>query len=333
MRLKPFFFLKVNHVDDPDPIDPDPSDPVDPKLAGGGGGNPDPAPSDPANPPADPAPSNPPTDPGTPWPTDWRSKIANGDEKILAQLGRYASPTDIWNKAKALETRISSGELKALTPFPENGSDEQKAAWRSENGIPEKAADYEIKLPEGMVIGDADQPLIDSFLEFAHEKNLSTDAVDTAVNWYFAAQEAQATQREELDKEVQQANTDLLRAEYGENYRPVINGVKNLFASFPDGVGEALMQARLADGTPLASDAGVIKAFAQLAHEINPVTTLMGGGTSNMESINDEINKLNGLMANRQSEYWKGPNAEKMQQRYRDLVSAKETMEKKGQAA
>jgi len=334
LTRNPFFFLNLNRNEGESDDDLNPGGGGGTGGEGGGdpGGN-DPAGSDPGNPVDSGGAGDEGGEGGSPWPADWRAKIANGDEKILAQLGRYESPAAIFNKARALETRLSSGELKSVTPFPAEGSDEQKAAWRSENGIPDKPDGYEIALPEGMVIGEADAPLIDSFKEFAHENNLPPDAVNVAVNWYFASEEARAEQRNQLDLEIQQTNTDILRSEYGENYRPVMNSIKNLLATAPNGVGEALMGARLADGTPLASDVGIIKALADWSHQINPVSTLMGGGTSNMQSISDEISKLENMMADRTSEYWKGTNAEKNQQRYRDLLDARSIMEKKGQAA
>ena len=78
------------------------------------------------------------------WPEDWRVQIAGEDEKALKQLGRYQSPADIWTKARALEQRITSGELKDYSPFPEKGSDDDKAAWRANNQIPEAPGKYEL---------------------------------------------------------------------------------------------------------------------------------------------------------------------------------------------
>ena len=47
----------------------------------------------------------------------------------------------------------------------------QIAAWRSENGVPDKADDYvgALDLPQGVVPGEADKPLLASFAQTAHE--------------------------------------------------------------------------------------------------------------------------------------------------------------------
>jgi len=258
------------------------------------------------------------------WPDNWRETIANGDEKIMGQLGRYATPTDIWNKARSLEQRLSSGELKTVTPFPEKGTDEQKAEWRAENGIPAEPK-YDLKMPEGFVIGEADQPVIDGFMEYAHSKNMSPEAVNASVEWYFENQEKAAEARNEMDLEFQEKNTDELRAEWGNDYRANLNRVHGLLDTAPEGVKDALMSARMADGNPLASDVNVLKFLTQLAHEINPATTLVpGSGANVMNAIGDEIASLEAMMADRSSEYWKGPKAEKNQDRYRKLVAARD---------
>ena len=305
-----FFWLLFSYVDDPaggDPNDPPADPPADP----------------PSDPPADP--SDPPSDPvAAKWPEDWREQMSGGDEKALKQLGRYATPNDVYNKARALEQRMSSGELKAVAPFPAEGTDKEKSAWREENNVPLEAK-YELKMPEGFVIGEADQPAIDSFMEFAHANNMATPDVNAAINWYFQNQETAAEARNDLDTEFQTKNTDELRAEWGDDYRGNVNRINGLLDTAPQDVKEAIMGARLPDGNPLGSDAGVLKYFAQLAHEVNPVTTLVpGSGANAMNAIADEISKIEGLMANRQSEYYKGPTADKMQSRYRDLIEARD---------
>jgi hypothetical protein len=266
------------------------------------------------------------------WPDDWRQNIAGDDEKALNQLSRYASPVDIWNKARALEQRVSSGELKSAEPFPENGTDEEKTRWRTENNVPAEAK-YELSLPEGFVIGEADQPVVDGFMEFAHAKNLPTPVVNDVVSWYFNNQEALAEARSEQDLAIQEASTDELRGEWGDGYRTNINRINGLMDTAPQEVKEAMLSARLADGTPLASSAGVLRFLNQLAHEINPATTIVPGqGQDQMNNLADEIAEIETLMGNRQSEYYKGPKAEKLQQRYRDLVSARDKLSSKNAA-
>jgi hypothetical protein len=83
--------------------------------------------------------------------------------------------------------------LKAVADFPANGDDKAKAEWRKERGIPDSAEGYEPKV-EGLVFGEADKPMVDSFKQHAHSKNWTPDQFNEALGWYAAEQEAIATQ-------------------------------------------------------------------------------------------------------------------------------------------
>jgi hypothetical protein len=65
---------------------------------------------------------------------------------------------------------VSSGELKANVPFPEKGTDEEKAAWRKDAGIPDKPEAYDLKFEDGFVVGEDDKPMVDELPQAAHER-------------------------------------------------------------------------------------------------------------------------------------------------------------------
>lgn len=297
----------------PEPTPSDPS-PVDPNLA----------PVDPpADPPADPS-IDPPADPPSPdaWGEDWRKQYAGDDEKLQKRLDRYASPKAALDALVAAQNKISSGELK--TVLPPDASDEERSAWRADNGIPESADGYEIQLGEGVVIGEADKPTVDSFLERAHNSNLHPDQVNEALDWYFDQQEEQILQRETQDEELRQTFEEELRAEWGQDFRRNVQLANNIL---PDEIKEKLIFARLADenGTPLGSDPEVIRWLTGLAREINPIATVVpGSGANAMQAIESEVAELKGMMGDKKSEYWKGPNAQKNQARYRELIDAQQ---------
>jgi len=46
-------------------------------------------------------------------------------------------------------------------------------------------------------------------------------------------------------------------------------------------------------------------------------------------AIGDEIANIEKLMGNKASDYWRGPKAEKMQERYRQLVAARDKQKNK----
>src|SRR5262245_1748274 len=98
------------------------------------------APAAPEKPAAPAQPATPAAAPAEPekkgyWPDGWQARLAGDDPDALKQIGRYASPEEIWKKAKSLERRLSSGELKAV--LPKDPKPEDVSAWRKDNGIPE----------------------------------------------------------------------------------------------------------------------------------------------------------------------------------------------------
>jgi hypothetical protein len=263
----------------------------------------------------------------SPWGDDWREKYAGEDADKLARVSRYASPTAAFDGLIALQNKVRSGEFKSTAPYPTDGKPEEQAQWRAENGIPEAPDKYDLTFDNGLVIGEDDKPIIDDFLSFAHDKNLSPDAVKAAVEWKFQHEEKMAEARAEQDAEVQQSTEDALRAEWGNEYRANINRITGLLDTAPEGVKDQILGARFQDGTPLASDPGTLKWLIDMALQINPATTLVpGAGDNVLGAVEDEIKTLEGMMGNRSSEYWKGPKAADMQKRYRDLVAGREKM-------
>lgn len=260
------------------------------------------------------------------WPEGWRDQIAGGDQKILARLGRFATPEDMWRSYTALEARMSSGELKGAKP--KDANPEALAAWRKENGIPEKPADYDLKFDNGLVIGEEDKPVIDAFLEVAHKNDLPPAAVKEAVAWYYQTAEKQTEERAAADLKVAQEATDALRAEYGAEYRPNINAMNGLLDMAPAGLKDKLLHGRLADGTPIGSSVEAIKWLVGLAREANPAGTVVPAGTANQaQAIEAEIAKYESMLGNRNSVYWKGDKAQWHQNRYQELVAAKQKLE------
>lgn len=266
------------------------------------------------------------------WPEDWRAKLAAGNEKELKQLERYTTPADIWKKARSLETRVSSGELKAVTPFPADGTPEQQNAWRAENGIPEAPDKYSINLGEGVVLGEADKPLIDDFLSSMHAKNMPESVANDVLGWYTKLGEKVAENQAAADEGAKTDFEDTMRAEWGTDYRPNLNAIHALLDMAPEGVKDRFMNGRAADGRPFGSDPDTMRWLAGVSRELNPVSTLVPGAGANIgQAIEDELASIETAMKNRTSEYYKGPTKNVdgvtdtvMSHRYRQLLTARE---------
>lgn len=259
------------------------------------------------------------------WPETWRAELAAGDDKAAKRLERFASPADIFRSYRALEQRMSSGELKSA--LKADAKPEEIAAWRAENGIPEAPEKYEIALSEGLIIGDEDKPIINDFLATAHHANLSNEQASKAVQWYYDLIEKQAADQAAADEAVQQKSEDTLRGEWGNDYRANVNLINALLDQGPQDVKDALLGGRTASGVPIGSDPAVLRWLASVAREINPTATVVpAGGTSMANAIEDEIAGLEKKMADRGSDYWKGGSAEKNQSRLRELYTARERL-------
>lgn len=232
------------------------------------------------------------------WPEDWREKYAGDDEKLLKRLGRYASPEAVLDSLISAQNKISAGELKQ--PLSKDATPEELAAWREENGIPAKAEDYKIELPDGLVVGDADKPYVDSFLETALENNMDPEAVNNTLSWYFDLQDKGLAVQAENDQKFKLESTDILREEWGPEYRANINMINNMLSSWPTGVGEEMMMARMPDGSLLGSHPDVLRSLIGQAREMNPAGTLApGSGAKAASAINDRIAELESKMDDR----------------------------------
>lgn len=263
------------------------------------------------------------------WREDWRDLMAGGDEKERKRLDRFRSPVDVYKSNRELEKKLSSGEVKAK--LAGDATPEQIAAWRKDNGIPEKPDGYLEKLPSGLVIGDDDKPMLEGYLAEVHGANASPEVVAKTLDWYYRQQEVAAAAQSDADKAFKQSAEDALRAEWGAEYRGNVNSIMSFLDAAPptdDGspLKGLLMGARLSDGTLLGNNPTALKWLASLAQEANPAGFIApGAGTSQLSVVEDELNGIRKVMRENRHIYDKD---ERMQERFRVLLSAQEKLRK-----
>lgn len=255
--------------------------------------------------------------------TDWRVKLAGGDEKELKRLGRFASEADVYKAYRELEKKKDSGEFKR--PFPTEGTDEEVAQWRKENGIPDAPEKYDLKFEDGTVIGEEDKPLVDEFVKNMHGENASPAQVKAALSSYYGILGRQQQALAESDASFKDEALEGLREEWEGDFKKNLGAVNGLLQSLPEDTRLAFETARTADGKLIGNDPDVIKWLAQTAYEINPAATVMPSSMSNPGgAISDEISSIEKMVADKESAYWTGSGAEKMQARYLELLSARD---------
>lgn len=266
------------------------------------------------------------------WPDDWRVKMAGEDKAYLKKLERFTSPVEFLKSHRALEQRLSSGELKKA--LPENPTDEERQAWRKENGIPETPDKYDTDIGNGFVWGEADKPLLEDFTKYALANDMTPAEVKKSLGWYGRMQEQAIIQQQDADEQFAVRAEEELRAEWGGEFRRNQTAIGNLLASWPKDVADSLLTARMPDGSIAGNNPGLLRQLARLSREMNPTATLIPAGSADpAKSVQDRLNELTGMMGDRSSAYWKGPTAPQFQQEFRDLTEAAQQMQARGKAA
>ena len=260
------------------------------------------------------------------WPEDWREQLVGSDEKLLKRLGRYASPRDVANALIAAQNRISSGELRPA--LKADATTEEVAAYRAEAGIPEKHDAY--PMPDGILFGEDDKPFVDSFLKSMHGINAHPSFVQEALKWYHTDRESQIEALVAQDDKHRIETVEAMVAHWGKDNTRNKNMVNALLDSAPPEIAAKLKGARGPEDRALLNDWGVVEWLHSLAHQINPMATVVPGTTGDIgQSIEDEITKWEGQMADKYSDYNGGKSrdkalAEKNQARYRELIEARD---------
>jgi hypothetical protein len=254
---------------------------------------------------------------------DWRDQLAGEDAEFRKQLDRFTDPKAFARSYSEAQKKIRSGEIK--TKLPDNPTPEQLAQYRKDNGLPEKPETYieSLKLPNGVVPGEADKPIINGFAEYAHGKNWSPDQFNQAVSWYYDNLDAQNASRAEEDATHKRASEDALREEWGADYRRNVNAVSNLMGTMPEEVKEELLAGRTASGRMIGNHPEIVKWLAAKALEVNPAATLLPAGQSNTAGLNNRLGEIEAMMRTEPGKYWKDEN---IQKEYRDLISARDKM-------
>jgi len=222
---------------------------------------------------------------------DWRTEFAGEDAEALKRLARFPDKQAMWKSYRAMEQRMSSGELKKA--LPEGASPEELATYRKENGLPDKPEAYveKLELPNGVVIGEADKPVVASFAEAALAGNVDPKAFNGLVAKYYEMQDKQRVEMENADAAFKQSSEDALRAEWqGADYRQNLTAIQNMMAGWPEGLATRVLAGRTPDGRKLGDDPVFVRQLAVLSRELNPAATLVPVGTTNpAKGVTDEL--------------------------------------------
>lgn len=239
----------------------------------------------PAPPPAPPPPAPPPAPPGnlletvgdpppqdiTALPENWRDLMGGTDATYLEELGRYKSPTDVIKSL--VETKKTLRSRAEPEPMPGDDKPDEQKAWREKHGVPLEATGYTLGEKDALKgkFGDADKPALDNFFEWAHKGGKSQAVVNDFLGWYSEYALASEELLAENDKKDITTSEDLLREEWGPDYRRNLNTAAKAAAElFGDKdtatkYGAGILDARLPNGTKLGSIPSFVQGLLKAA--------------------------------------------------------------------
>lgn len=262
---------------------------------------------------------------------DWaglREKAAGGDEKILKRLARYGTVEEALRAGVEAQNRLNS--TKSLVRPDDKSTPEEVKAYREANGVPETLDGYKIELPDGIVLGEEDQPAADAFLKVAHENHIPPRIANAIIAQQLQLQQEQLDAIAQADETARVEGAQALKEAWGKEAVANHNLIMGMLDQALPGVKDNLLGARLADGTRLANHPDVLKFLASTARALNPLATFGSvPGSTSMTDIDTRIGELTQMSGNRNSEYWKGAKAAGLQKELHDLNERKRLLSAK----
>lgn len=165
-----------------------------------------------------------------------------------------------------------------------------------------------------VTLSNEDNFAIDQFGRLAAGHGLDRGgATKAAREYYTGVLREQKRQDENHRKQIR----DQFTKEWGANYGANVKRIRSFIDSLPLSVQDVLWEGRTQDGALGLNDPSVLRWLLRLSHPAGAYQP----GRHGVSGVEQEIADMRKLMQNPQSEYWKGPNAEKIQARYRDLLS------------
>lgn len=260
------------------------------------------------------------------WGDDWRDRIAGGNADERKRLDRFEGPEVIYKSFREYEKRQSAGELRSA--LKKDATADEQERWRKENGVPLKAEEYKVTLPEGGTAPKEDDAFLNAFRKAAHDNHYTQAQFDSAVSAFYQEVTRQGETVAAAEGELAKKTEDTLRADWGVDYRTNKAMAEQLLSRAPAGFRDRFMNGYLADHSPIKASPEAWKWLVQLEREINPAATVgLGAGGDPGKSLADELQSIRDRMRTDRAGYNKD---EKMQARYRELLDVKDKVAARG---
>ncbi len=259
---------------------------------------------------------------------DWRASMAGDDKDRLKTLGRFTDSKAFMDSTEALRADFSKGGLIRIPG--KDASEEETAAYRQATGVPDKFESYSenLTLPDGVVMGDADKPIFESFAEAAHKYGVPQSAVDGLFgDWYQGMQTKQTDDFIKADESFHTESDALLRKEWGGEFELNQSAGALMFKDEPgggsvedeEGTMARFMYGRTSDGRVIADDPQIMRWLVKMGRATNPLVTIPGMAAGDVQGMKARRVEIEEMMKNKPSDYW---GSEAVQQEYRELLAA-----------
>jgi len=226
--------------------------------------------------------------------TDWRAKLPEDlrSEKVFESIkGKdwdEAGPI-LAKNYKHAQSMIGADKLVLPTA---TSTPEERAAFYTKLGRPEKPDGYAIKLPEGLQETQLDKARVDEWRKEMHEAGLPKDAAERLLNKYLTSEfEATRARDTAAIKQIEQHEM-AIKQEFGAKFEEQVNFARYAVKEFgSDAVKEMF------DSTGLGSHPDVFKMFAKIGQALTDDRARNGGErqthASTPEAAQAALNEFN----------------------------------------
>lgn len=258
------------------------------------------------------------------FPNDWRDQMSGGDEQLAQMLSRYRSPENVGKALKELRVRMSKQSSPTVPALSENPTEQEVTEYRQAFSIPEESSGYEVTLPEEL---QRDEELMGMFLDHAHKNNMTPTAVQAAVDWYSAHQITTEQDRNEYAHQHRNETEDLLRQEWGSDYRGNLNAVQQYLDNvLGEEAASELRSFRNERGALISNDAQFLKLLVQPAIDAMGANAVYAGDNASVaQSLEERKQELMALRLSDPRKYNSDAVQTEMQQIYSRLNRVKPT--------
>lgn len=254
-------------------------------------------------------------------------------DKTLARLKRFPSLNEALDWAFNSDKKIADGSYKK--PPGEKATPEELTAYRELNGIPETPEGYLEKLPDGLVIGDEDKPIVDHFLKAFHAKHTDPAVVSSAIKAYYDMVDETEGARQQANVAAKAAVDDEMKAEWGPEYPQNVGMVNAMLEGMPKEAQEELLQSTMPDGSQILNSPNFMRWMAETAKALNLTGSVAPSGQADAVGIEQEMADLAKASGDKYGPYWKGPahptrkGETIMSARHLELIEQKERLAKR----